>query len=188
MGSLEGKAGHAVNPDALENDNKMNMGVIEMTAVLKRLKKDEKGFTLIELLAVIVILGIIAAIAIPVISNIMSKSRDKSDIATAQQIYDAARMYVSTELNGDFTNKTVVIVGGTGETLVSKKYLDVGLRLPSSKAPILGGAVKFGADGTLTEVIISTDNATADAATDHVFTASDLKAGVKATPTPAAGT
>ncbi|QGG54215.1 MULTISPECIES: prepilin-type N-terminal cleavage/methylation domain-containing protein [Paenibacillus] len=144
-----------------------------MTAILKKLKKDEKGFTLIELLAVIVILGIIAAIAIPVISNIMNKSRDKSDIATAQQIYDAARMYVSTELNGDFKGKDIKIVGGTGDTLVSKNYLDAGLRLPSTKAVITGGEVKFKADGTLDSVTISTDEAATTE--DKVYQAADLK-------------
>ena len=38
----------------------------------------KKGFTLIELLAVIMILGVIALIAIPVVSNIIEESRKKA--------------------------------------------------------------------------------------------------------------
>ncbi len=49
------------------------MGEVDIMKRLKKLLKNQKGFTLVELLAVIVILGIIAAIAIPSIGNIIDK-------------------------------------------------------------------------------------------------------------------
>ncbi|WML47375.1 type II secretion system protein [Neobacillus sp. PS3-34] len=62
---------------------------------LKMKLKEQKGFTLIELLAVIVILGIIAAIAIPAIGNVISKSNDKATVQEGLQIISAAKMYVA---------------------------------------------------------------------------------------------
>ena len=59
--------------------------------------KEQKGFTLIELLAVIVILGIIAAIAIPAIGNVINKSEDKAEVQDALQIINAAKLYVADE-------------------------------------------------------------------------------------------
>jgi type IV pilus assembly protein PilA len=59
--------------------------------------KEQKGFTLIELLAVIVILGIIAAIAIPAINNVINKSEAKSHAQEGVQIINAAKMYVANE-------------------------------------------------------------------------------------------
>lgn len=64
-----------------------------MVNKFKTILKKEKGFTLVELLAVIVILGIIVAIAVPAIGNIIEESRTKADEAEIQLIVDAARLY-----------------------------------------------------------------------------------------------
>ncbi|MGX6442930.1 prepilin-type N-terminal cleavage/methylation domain-containing protein [Neobacillus sp. K501] len=63
-----------------------------MRQLLKNKLKEQKGLTLIELLAVIVILGIIAAIAIPSINNVINNSKEKAKIAEAIQVIDAARL------------------------------------------------------------------------------------------------
>ncbi|WP_411349533.1 type II secretion system protein [Paenibacillus sp. WLX2291] len=120
----------------------------------KALGKDEKGFTLIELLAVIVILGIIAVIAVPLIGNIINNSRTNADLNTASQIYNAARMYVIGEQNGDFANAGSVTV----QTLMDKGYLDKGLTLPSTKVAIVStGKVTFATSGQLDSVTLNTD-------------------------------
>lgn len=129
-------------------------------AIKRRLSKEEnqKGFTLIELLAVIVILGIIAVIAIPMIGNIISKSKDDSSLATARQIYDAARLYVTAEENGAFKDKTVIIKDADTKTpdLTQNGYLEGTIYYPKNKEEITGGTVVFDANGTLKSVNINT--------------------------------
>ncbi|EKN64976.1 prepilin-type N-terminal cleavage/methylation domain-containing protein [Schinkia azotoformans] len=60
--------------------------------MLKRILKNEKGLTLIELLAVVVILGIIAAIAVPAIGKIIDDSRQKAVVSDALQIINASKI------------------------------------------------------------------------------------------------
>ena len=60
-----------------------------MTQVLK----NKKGVTLVELLAVIVIMGIIAAIAVPAIGGLIDNSREKAVIGDLTSLTEAARLY-----------------------------------------------------------------------------------------------
>ena len=55
----------------------------------------KKGFTLIELLAVIVILAIIALIATPIVLNIISDSRESSNLRSAEFYLDAVEYTIA---------------------------------------------------------------------------------------------
>ena len=66
---------------------------------------DEGGFTLIELLVVILIIGILAAIAIPALLSQKSKAYDSSAKTVAQTAQTAMETY-ATENNGEYTGGT----------------------------------------------------------------------------------
>ncbi|MGG3798286.1 type II secretion system protein [Metabacillus fastidiosus] len=65
--------------------------------MMKKLVKNQRGLTLIELLAVIVILGIIAAIAVPAVNAIMNKSKEDALVLEARNVVNAAKMYVASK-------------------------------------------------------------------------------------------
>ncbi|WP_413308470.1 type II secretion system protein [Bacillus sp. 1P10SD] len=76
-----------------------------MLQKLKNKLKDQRGLTLIELLAVIVILGIISAIAVPSILGIIDKSKKDAKVAEAVQIINSAKLYVTTNPNATIIKK-----------------------------------------------------------------------------------
>ena len=73
---------------------------------LRQRSKDEGGFTLIELLVVILIIGILAAIAIPSFLNQKSKAYDASAKELARTAETTAETY-STDHEGGYTGMSL---------------------------------------------------------------------------------
>jgi prepilin-type N-terminal cleavage/methylation domain-containing protein len=73
----------------------------------KNILRDKKGFTLIEIIIVLVVLGVIAAFAVPRFFTIADKTRDRALSETVEELKGQISQYYTLQLSQGTTSSDI---------------------------------------------------------------------------------
>lgn len=108
------------------------------------IKRSNKGFTLVEIMIVVVIIGLLAAMAIPAFQKVRQSSLEKTVVNDARQIGGAAQQYFLE--NG----VTQVDVSSNTSTGILSGPLTEYIRSISPKVTIGGSPIESGSTSAFT--------------------------------------
>jgi len=86
--------------------------------------KERKGFTLIELMIVVVIIGILAAISVPLYRGYVQKAMATEGVTLCGSIRSAERVYFAERGSYNFTNSWTAVRNSLGIDLPSGMYFN----------------------------------------------------------------
>jgi type IV pilus assembly protein PilA len=93
-------------------------------------KNSKKGFTLVEIMIVVVIIGLLAAMAIPAFQQVRENSQNKTIVNNLRQLYSAAQQYFLEE--GATQAAYAALVGTTTDKYIKNINRVRGETYPSS--------------------------------------------------------
>jgi type IV pilus assembly protein PilA len=108
--------------------------------------KSKKGFTLVEIMIVVVIIGILAALAIPAFQKVRTTSQEKAILNNLRQLYGAAQQYFleagqSTVASGDLVGTSATDYIKTINQVAAELYpatiLDTDSTLVTTGTPVI---------------------------------------------------
>lgn len=99
---------------------------------MKKLKNDKGGFTLVELMIVVVILGILVAIAVPIFNSVTANAREKACHNNIDTIEKAGTQFLMARTDGNlFPIFTANASGGSTRSEVITTQADAQSKLSS---------------------------------------------------------
>ena len=89
---------------------------------MKKLFKEKmnEGFSLVELVMVMVILGILAAVAVPKMTHVLARANERAEETTVNQIWAGCESYASDKLLETGTDADTTGTLGSRESLSSE--------------------------------------------------------------------
>ncbi len=100
------------------------------------MKNNKKGFTLMEMLIVVAIIAVLVAIAIPVLSGTLEKSREATDAANLRAAYAECAVAV---LDGSQGNGVTIADDGSASKVVEATQTQDGWTNTTIKEGNIGG-------------------------------------------------